>query len=190
MSPGRTSAGRCRSLGTRDPRFVHGHGCHRIRGDLGGLGERGAGSSSAASADSSSSDAAVHRPCRSTQRRTSVWLGTAQQRASPKNRTSCGRRIMPGVWPAKSTRRSSSPWVVPWTRPKLWLEPCRARSDECATGNRLRCTATPPSAQHPLSGTSGYVTGVTTDQQIRMPRNIFRRGTNHVPRAALGILPS
>ena len=75
-----------------------------------------------------------------------LWLGTALQRASDKNRTSCGRKIKPGVWPARSTRRSSSPWVVPATRPKLWLEPCRALFDECATGNRLPYTATRPSA--------------------------------------------
>ena len=71
-----------------------------------------------------------------------LWLGTALQQAWHKNRTSCGRRIKPGVWPARSTRRSSSPWVVPRRRPRLWLEPCRVLFGECITGNRLRCTAT------------------------------------------------
>jgi hypothetical protein len=71
-----------------------------------------------------------------------LWLGTGLRQASIKNRTSCGRRIMPGVWLARSMRRSSSPWVVPGRRPRLWLEPCRALSGECVTGNRLRCTAT------------------------------------------------
>ena len=73
-----------------------------------------------------------------------LWLGTALQQAH-KNRTSCGRRIKPGVWPARSTRRSSSPWGVPRRRPRLWLELCRVLFDECVTGNRLRCTATRPS---------------------------------------------
>jgi len=70
-----------------------------------------------------------------------LWLGAALQRVSTRHRTSCGRRIRPGVWPARSTRRSSSPWVVTSTRPKLWLEPCRVLFDECATGSRLPCTA-------------------------------------------------
>jgi len=52
----------------------------------------------------------------------------------------------PGAWPVRSTRRSSSPWVVPATRPELWLEPFRARFDECATGNRLRFCETRPRA--------------------------------------------
>jgi hypothetical protein len=73
------------------------------------------------------------------------WLGTGLPQASFKNRTWCGRRIKPGFWPARSTRRSSSPWVVPGRRPRLWIEPCRALSGACVTGNRLRCTATPPS---------------------------------------------
>jgi hypothetical protein len=77
-----------------------------------------------------------------------LWLGTAPQRGSTRDRdrTSCGRRIKPGVWPARSTRRSSSPWVVPSTRPKLWLEPCRALFDECTTGSLLPCTASGTSA--------------------------------------------
>jgi len=36
-----------------------------------------------------------------------LWLGTALQRASHKNRSSSGRRIKPGALPARSTRRSS-----------------------------------------------------------------------------------
>jgi hypothetical protein len=74
-----------------------------------------------------------------------LWLGTGLRQASHKNRTSCGRRIKPGVWPVRSTRRSSSPWVVPGRLPGLWLKPCRVLSGECVTGNRLRCTATRPS---------------------------------------------
>src|SRR5215468_603140 len=78
-----------------------------------------------------------------------LWLGTALPRASHKNRTSCGRRIKPGVWPARWTRRSNSPWVVPAKRRKPWPAPCRALFDECATGNRLPCTTTGPSANIP-----------------------------------------
>lgn len=79
--------------------------------------------------------------------------GPAERQASGRNRTWCGQRIKPGFWPARSLRRSNSPWVVPRRRPRLWLEPCPALSGECVTGNRLRCTATRPSpglAQHPL----------------------------------------
>jgi hypothetical protein len=75
-----------------------------------------------------------------------LWLGTAPQRTSHKNRTSCSQRIEPGVWPARWTRRSSSPWGVPTKRPKLWLAPCPALFDKCATGIRLPYTATRPSA--------------------------------------------
>jgi hypothetical protein len=46
---------------------------------------------------------------------------------------------------ARSTRRSSSPWVVPGRCLRLWLEPCRALFGECVAGNQLRCTATRPS---------------------------------------------
>ena len=74
-----------------------------------------------------------------------LWLGTALQRASHKNRSSSGRRIKPGALPARSTRRSSSLSVVPATRPKLWAETCRALFGECTSGNRLRSTATRPS---------------------------------------------
>ena len=38
-----------------------------------------------------------------------LWLGTGLRQAAHQNRTSCGRRIKPGVWLATSTRRSSSP---------------------------------------------------------------------------------
>jgi hypothetical protein len=74
-----------------------------------------------------------------------LWLGTGLQQVSFKNRTWCGRGIKPGAWPAKSTRRSSSAWAVPETRPRPWPEPCRALSGERVTGNQLRCTATRPS---------------------------------------------
>ncbi len=36
-----------------------------------------------------------------------------------KTHTSCGPKIKPGAWPARSTRRSSSPSDVPSKRPKL-----------------------------------------------------------------------
>jgi hypothetical protein len=76
-----------------------------------------------------------------------AWYGVySRPRPRGKHRTSCGRRIMPGVWPARSMRRSSSPWVVPERRPGLWPGPCQALFDECVTGNRLRCTATRPSS--------------------------------------------
>ncbi len=89
-----------------------------------------------------------------------LWLGTAPRRAI-KNRTSCGPRIRPGAWPARSTRRSSSPWDAPSTPPKLWLEPCPVLSDGCTTGNRHRCTATPPSASNRSSA------GTIRTQQFR-----------------------
>ena len=82
-----------------------------------------------------------------------LWLGTAPQRGSTRDRTSCGRRIKPGVWPARSTRRSSSPWVVPSTRPKLWPKPCQVLSDECTTGSLLPCTASRTSASTRSSAT-------------------------------------
>jgi hypothetical protein len=74
-----------------------------------------------------------------------LWLGTGLPQALDKNRTSCGRRIKPGAWLARSTRRSSSPWAVPRRRPRRWPKPCRALSGECVAGNRPRCTATRPS---------------------------------------------
>jgi hypothetical protein len=52
---------------TRESQFIHDHPFQRVCGNMGGLGERRADSSSAASGDSPSSDAALHRPCRSTQ---------------------------------------------------------------------------------------------------------------------------
>ena len=73
------------------------------------------------------------------------WLGMGPRQASAKNRTLSGRRIKPGAWPARSTRRSSSPSVAPRRPPRPWPEPCLARFGECATGNPLRCTATRPS---------------------------------------------
>jgi hypothetical protein len=63
-----------------------------------------------------------------------LWLGAALQRVSTRHRTSCGRRIRPGVWPARSTRRSSSPWVVTSTRPKLWLSPAGCCSTSALRG--------------------------------------------------------
>ena len=81
-----------------------------------------------------------------------AWYGSAARVAQQPH--PCGR-IMPGALPARSTRRSSSLWVVPATRPRLWPEPCRALFDECATGNRLRCTATQPSASIRSSARSG-----------------------------------
>jgi hypothetical protein len=71
------------------------------------------------------------------------------------SRTSCGRRIKRRAWPARSTRRSSSPLVVPARRPRRWLEPCRALFDECVTGNRLRCTATRPNPSTRISSRVG-----------------------------------
>ena len=102
----------------------------RVCGDLGGLGERGAGSSSAASArfligrcccsPALSRHSETHR----------LWLGTARRGRRTKNRTSCGRRIKPGAWPARSTRRSSSPWVVPGSVPGSGQSP----AGRCPTG--------------------------------------------------------
>jgi hypothetical protein len=58
----------------------------------GRAGKRGVGSSSAASGDSSSSDAALHRPCRSTQRRTSSGL----VRVCSRRRTRTAPRVAAG----------------------------------------------------------------------------------------------
>ena len=112
---------------------------------MGGLDEQDAASSGAAGGDFP-----IGRCCCSPARSKhcemhQLWLGTGLQQVSFKNRTWCGRRIKPGAWPAKSTRRSSSPWAVPETRPRPWPEPCRALSGERVTGNQLRCTATRPS---------------------------------------------
>src|SRR5262249_12194521 len=64
--------------------------------------------------------------------------------------------------PARSMRRSSSPWAVPMRRPRPWQKPSRALFDECVTGNRLRCTATRPSpaSAHRQAGcpATGFVT--------------------------------
>ena len=43
-----------------------------------------------------------------------AWYGFAAAVAQAPHPS--GRRIKPGAWPARSTRRSSSPWVVPATR--------------------------------------------------------------------------
>jgi hypothetical protein len=82
-----------------------------------------------------------------------IWLGTAPRRATDRHRTSSGLRIKPGVLPVRSTRKSSSAWVVPSTRLRLWLELCRALFGECATESRLPCTATRTSASS-LIGTT------------------------------------
>jgi hypothetical protein len=70
------------------------------------------------------------------------WLGMEPRSAAIKSRTLCGPKIGPGAWPARSTRRLSSPRVAPATPLKLWPQHSPARFEAPPMGNRLRCTAT------------------------------------------------
>ncbi len=95
-------------------------------------------------------------------------LGTGLHRGGFRNRTSCGLRIAPGAWPARSTRRSSSPWDAPTTPPTLWPEHCPVLSDGSTTGTRHRCTATRPSARTRSSARAGA--------HLVRPRHRAKRG--------------
>ena len=100
-----------------------------------------------------------------------AWYGSAQGYQEPHL---VWPRIRPGAWPARSTRRSSSPWDAPFTRPTLWLDPCPVPSDGCATRNRRRCTATrlAPASAHRLPRTNGGAcSGVRPTAGNRRPQD-------------------
>ena len=75
-----------------------------------------------------------------------LWPGATGR---DRNRISCGPRTEPGAWPARSTRRSSSPWDVPALRLRLWIEPCPVWFGGCPTAKQHRCTAMRPTRPTP-----------------------------------------
>jgi hypothetical protein len=74
------------------------------------------------------------------------WRGRAVG-GGIRSRTSCGPGIEHGAWPARSTRRSSSPRDAPATQPMPLWKQCRVPSDGSFTGNRHPCTAIPPNSR-------------------------------------------